>query len=178
MTNILKDIWDDYRRGACWLPRDVFAQFGFDLSNLADGPRHQSFQDALGKLIAIAHAHLRDALTYTLLIPTSERGIRRFCFWAIGMALLTLRKINRRRDFTSGQQVKISRGSVKAIIVATELVRYGRILPRFVFAIVARGLPPPLAPSPANTQAIHSSRTLETPSSRRKRAQPNRAHIH
>ena len=24
MTNILKDIWDDRKRGACWLPRDVF----------------------------------------------------------------------------------------------------------------------------------------------------------
>ena len=26
MTNILKDIWDDRARGACWLPRDVFQQ--------------------------------------------------------------------------------------------------------------------------------------------------------
>ena len=24
MTNILKDLWDDQRRGVCWLPRDVF----------------------------------------------------------------------------------------------------------------------------------------------------------
>ena len=24
MTNILKDIWDDRARGACWLPRDAF----------------------------------------------------------------------------------------------------------------------------------------------------------
>ena len=25
MTNILKDTWEDRRRGVCWLPRDVFA---------------------------------------------------------------------------------------------------------------------------------------------------------
>lgn len=24
MTNILKDIWDDRKRGACWLPQDIF----------------------------------------------------------------------------------------------------------------------------------------------------------
>ena len=29
MTNILKDIWEDRRRGACWLPRSVFP--GFDI---------------------------------------------------------------------------------------------------------------------------------------------------
>ena len=26
MTNILKDVWEDRRRGACWLPRDVFEE--------------------------------------------------------------------------------------------------------------------------------------------------------
>ena len=31
MTNILKDVWDDRRRGACWLPRDVFLRAGFEL---------------------------------------------------------------------------------------------------------------------------------------------------
>ena len=28
MTNILKDVWDDRERGACWLPRDIFAKRG------------------------------------------------------------------------------------------------------------------------------------------------------
>ena len=32
MTNILKDIWDDRKRGMCWLPREVFARFGSDLT--------------------------------------------------------------------------------------------------------------------------------------------------
>ncbi len=32
MTNILKDVWDDRARGACWLPRDRFAAAGITLS--------------------------------------------------------------------------------------------------------------------------------------------------
>ncbi len=50
----------------------------------------------------MAHAHLRNALSYTLLIPAHETGIRRFCLWAIGLAVLTLRKIAANPGFTSG----------------------------------------------------------------------------
>ena len=35
MTNILKDIWDDRERGACWLPRDAFEQRARRLANLS-----------------------------------------------------------------------------------------------------------------------------------------------
>jgi farnesyl-diphosphate farnesyltransferase len=49
------------------------------------------------ELVGVAHAHLRNALDYTLLIPGKETGIRRFCLWAIGLAVLTLRKSRRRR---------------------------------------------------------------------------------
>ncbi len=34
MTNILKDVWEDRSRGACWLPQEVFSRFGIDLSHL------------------------------------------------------------------------------------------------------------------------------------------------
>ncbi|NNE38052.1 MAG: squalene/phytoene synthase family protein, partial [Gammaproteobacteria bacterium] len=34
MTNILKDIWDDQERHMCWLPNEVFMQYGTDLSEL------------------------------------------------------------------------------------------------------------------------------------------------
>ncbi|NIO43335.1 MAG: squalene/phytoene synthase family protein, partial [Burkholderiales bacterium] len=97
MTNILKDIWEDRTRGACWLPQDVFKQSRFDLKDLSKDQHDRSFGEGLEKLIGIARAHLRNALSYTLLIPGSEKGIRRFCLWALGMAVLTLRKINRNR---------------------------------------------------------------------------------
>ncbi|UCE89917.1 MAG: squalene/phytoene synthase family protein [Pseudomonadota bacterium] len=141
MTNILKDVWEDRKRGACWLPKDIFRQYGFDLGMLSESNHDEAFAIALEKLIAIAHAHLQNALCYTLLIPSEEKGIRRFCFWALGMALLTLRKINKHRDYTSGNSVKISRKSVKATIFATDLVVGGDLRPRLLFRLTAAGLP-------------------------------------
>lgn len=150
MTNILKDIWEDHGRGACWLPRDVFAAHGLDLGALAAGTRHPGFARGLGELIGVARAHLEDALAYTLLIPATETGIRRFCLWALGMAVLTLRRIHARRQFSSGQQVKISRRSVRATVLATSAaVRHDRLL-RMLFAVAARPLPAPgVRPRPA-----------------------------
>jgi farnesyl-diphosphate farnesyltransferase len=142
MTNILKDIWEDQQRGACWLPRDVFSACDFDMPDIAAHRTDPCYLDGLEQLIAMATAHLRNALEYTLLIPVGEKGIRRFCFWALGMALLTLRKINGHRDFSSGQQVKISRRSVKATVAATELVVSGDKRARWLFNRVAKSLPP------------------------------------
>lgn len=141
MTNILKDIWDDRERGACWLPRDVFLENGFDLHDLEPGNYRPGFGRGLADLIAIAYGHLNDALRYTLLIPREETGIRNFCLWAIGMAELTLRKINRHRDFTSAREVKISRRSVKAAIAAAgSAVGRDNVL-RVLFYLAGVGLP-------------------------------------
>lgn len=141
MTNILKDIWDDRERGMCWLPRDVFRQYGVDLSALSPDNPTPEFQQALGHLIGVAHAHLNNALTYTLMIPARETGIRRFCLWALGMAVLNLRKLNRHRDFSTGRQVKISRRSVKGTIVMTNLLTRHDTALRWLFRLTARGLP-------------------------------------
>lgn len=141
MTNILKDIWDDRRRGACWLPREVFEQTGFDLRALKPGQYQDSFGRGLARLIGIAHAHLHNALTYTLLIPKQERGIRNFCLWAIGMAVLTLRKINKHRDFSRGSQVKISRRSVKATVITSRLTASHDRMLKSLFHLVGTGLP-------------------------------------
>jgi farnesyl-diphosphate farnesyltransferase len=141
MTNILKDIWDDQKRGMCWLPRAVFKRFGSEVAGISPATVDNGFRQALGYLIGIARSHLANALRYTLLIPKEEVGLRRFCLWAIGMAVLTLRKINTNRGFRSGQEVKISRGSVKATIISTNLLtRYNGLL-RVLFNLTAYSLP-------------------------------------
>jgi farnesyl-diphosphate farnesyltransferase len=141
MTNILKDIWEDRRRGACWLPRDVFLRAGVDLAHLTPDDLPAGFRIALGELIGVARQHLENALAYTLLIPPQEKGIRRFCLWAIGMAVLTLRRLNGRRDFRSGREVKISRNSVKLTILTTNLTTSSDRLLRWLFAFAAKDLP-------------------------------------
>jgi farnesyl-diphosphate farnesyltransferase len=141
MTNILKDIWDDRQADTCWLPRAVFEAHDFDLDMIE--ARHDSpeFAAGLRELVGVAHSHLRNALEYSCMIPASETGIRKFCLWAIGLAVLTLRKIYRNPAFRSGADVKVTRRTVKATILATNLaLRSDRAL-RLVFDRAADGLP-------------------------------------
>ncbi len=141
MTNILKDIWEDRQRGACWLPREVFARHDCDLERLQPGGPNPGFSEGLGELIGLARDNLRQALDYVLWIPRKEVGIRRFCLWALGMAVLTLKRINARRDFSAGDQVKISRRSVKATVAVTSLLAGNDTALRLLFGLHERRLP-------------------------------------
>jgi farnesyl-diphosphate farnesyltransferase len=141
MTNILKDVWEDRSRGACWLPQEVFSRHGVDLALLAPEPHDPRFAAGMRELVAIAHAHLRNALEYTLLIPGKEGGLRRFCLWAIGLAVLTLQKINHNPTFTAGAQVKVSRKAVALTRLSTDLLLRNDWMLRRLFARAARGLP-------------------------------------
>lgn len=141
MTNILKDIWDDRARNMCWLPRDIFRQYGTDLTELASDDISDSMLQALGHLIGITRVHLENALHYSLLIPGHEKGIRRFCLWAIGMAILTLRNINHHRNFKSGREVKINRSNVRSVVITANLfTRHDRVL-RWLFEHYTAELP-------------------------------------
>jgi len=141
MTNILKDIWDDRQADTCWLPRSVFNGSAIDLARLDEQHRTSAFKEGLDELVGVAHAHLRNALEYTCMIPKNEVGIRRFCLWAIGLAVLTLRNIHRRPTFTSSAEVKVSRRSVKATVVSTNLTMMSNRALRMMFDRVADGLP-------------------------------------
>jgi farnesyl-diphosphate farnesyltransferase len=118
----------------------------------------RSFALTLSELVGVAHAHLRNALTYTLLIPSNEVGIRRFCLWAIGLAVLTLRNIERTPGFNRGEQVKVSHSAVAATRMLTSFaVRHDGLLIR-LFDAAARNLP--LASLPSLHEA--PSAALET----------------
>jgi len=141
MTNILKDVWEDRSRGACWLPQEVFTRYGVDLGQLSSESFDPRFGAGFRELLGVAHAHLRNALDYTLLIPGRETGIRRFCLWAIGLAVLTLRKIDHNPRFTAGVQVKVTRSAVAMTRILTNAaVRRDAVL-RLLFATAAHGLP-------------------------------------
>lgn len=143
MTNILKDIWDDAQRGVCWLPQDIFSETGFDLADLTPATDDERFRLGLTHLISIAHGHLQNALTYTQLLPSHETGIRNFCLWALGMAVLTLKKIKENLNFSESNQVKISRNSVKATIIASKLAGRSNLLLSLLFNLTSRNLKTP-----------------------------------
>jgi len=141
MTNILKDIWEDRSRGACWLPQEVFSRHGVELASVSSDSDDPRFKAGIIELVAVAHAHLRNALDYTLLIPGKEKGIRRFCLWAIGLAALTLRKIAQNPGFTAGAQVKVTRMAVSMTMLMTNTFIGNDWMLRRLFARAAHGLP-------------------------------------
>ncbi|MDE2305772.1 MAG: phytoene/squalene synthase family protein [Gammaproteobacteria bacterium] len=168
MTNILKDVWEDRARGACWLPQEVFSRHAVDLAGLRSEPHDEGFGAGMHELIGVAHAHLRNALDYTLYIPAAETGIRRFCLWAIGLAVLTLRNIDRDLRFTAGSQVKVSHFAVAMTRMLTDLgVRRDWML-RGLFAQAARGLPLAALPEGAHRPSMESRTSAAEDAERRR----------
>lgn len=141
MTNILKDVWDDQQRGICWLPQDVFAARGVDLASTPNWQEQSGYHAGIQYLVGVAHHHLKLAQAYTLRIPASEVGIRRFCSWSIGMALSTLRNIAANPGYASGQEVKISRQRLRLIIAANNFSARHDTLLRGVFRLSCHRLP-------------------------------------
>ncbi len=146
MTNILKDVWEDSQQGRCWLPRALFAQSGYDLRQLHPQKNRRAFNAAMRELVGIAHGHLRNALNYTLFIPKYESGIRRFCLWSVGLAVLTLQRIARSADFASASEVKVSRVALRATLASTRVMAHHDLPVRLMFEVAAHRLP--LKPAP------------------------------
>ena len=98
MTNILKDSPEDHARGVSWKPADISQR----------------------ELLRISYQKLQDSLSYILLIPKTELGMRRFCFLAFGLAVMTLSKIAQRKHFSNQSEVKLSRKTVMAFYTFTQ----------------------------------------------------------
>lgn len=141
MTNILKDVREDMSRGVNWLPRSLFEEAGVDLQDLPAVFSEPGFANVIEQLIAIAYGHLSRAIEYTLLIPSREKGLRRFCLWAIGMAMMTLKKLNADRHYSNPASAKITRSSLKRIVALSNMAVGQDVLVKGLFASLGRGLP-------------------------------------
>lgn len=111
MTNILKDSPEDHARGVSWKPASMT-------------------QTALLK---IAYEKLQDSMRYILLIPENEIGMRRFCFLAFGLAVMTLEKIATRREFSNKSEVKLSRNTVWIFYAFTKIAASNELLMKSFF---------------------------------------------
>jgi farnesyl-diphosphate farnesyltransferase len=140
MTNILKDMWEDQARGICWLPRTAF-EGELHGDDLLGGVGSDELEKGIERLIVVAHGHLRNALAYTLLIPRRHVRIRRFCLWALGMAVPTLANIRARPGFRSGAEVKITRVQVRRIVRHYGVCAPSNALLTSLFARASRSLP-------------------------------------
>ena len=126
LTNILKDMWLDHARGVCWLPRDAFDTGDRTLAAVMDaalgGDRDavRVMEAGTRRLVGRCRAYLDDAMRYVRTIPRRQIGMRVFCLWSIGLAVLTLRKIRRDPVAERRHGTKVSRSSVRATLVCSD----------------------------------------------------------
>ena len=75
------------------------------------------------------------------MLPRDEPGIRRFCLWALGMAVLTLRKVRKNGNTGTAERLKISRRSVRVTVGLVNLTHFNDRALRALFNVAAAGLP-------------------------------------
>ena len=138
ITNILKDRWEDYYREICWLPKDLFNNT--DFKQLLNNPNNLIFINGIQKLININFKYLKNALDYVLIIPKQEIGIRKFCLWAIWLAIATLNNINNYPNFTATKQIKVSKFKLRLIILITNSIVKNDWLLKICFNLFSNGL--------------------------------------
>jgi farnesyl-diphosphate farnesyltransferase len=118
MTNILKDSPEDRARGVSWKPASM----------------------SQTELLGIAYQKLEDSLRYILLIPKQDIGMRQFCFLAFGLAVMTLSKIAKRKQFIYKDEVKLSRKAVMSFYGFTKIAASSDILMKAFFRLSTSSL--------------------------------------
>ena len=124
LTNILKDLSRDLRRGRCYVPEPMLREAGLAPTDLLKKDVLPAFRPVLKRLVAVAMEHLDQGWLYTMAIPRREVRLRLACMWPILSAGATLRlvSISSSSDLLDPSvTLKISRGQVYRIMALTTL---------------------------------------------------------
>ena len=127
LTNIIKDVADDRRRGLSFIPRELTE------------PSAGETPEVLQRLVRKAKRHLGDALDYCTRLPRRQYRIRLFCLTSLYFAARTLRLAELEPRFLgSDGKLKISRGAVYRTVAATCLMAPYNTLVRLYFRLLSR----------------------------------------
>ena len=122
LTNILKDLPTDLRRGRCYIPSEMLAQAGLEPGDLLDARTMAAFRPILRTLVQTALAHLDEGWLYVTSIPRLEVRLRLACMWPILIALKTLHLLTTCDNILDpDRKLKISRFEVYRLIVTSTL---------------------------------------------------------
>jgi farnesyl-diphosphate farnesyltransferase len=134
LTNIIKDVADDRRRGWSFVPRDLCEATGIRPEELQLAEHRGEAREVMTTLIAKARRHLHDALAYSATLPVSAYRVRIFCLTSLYFAVRTLRLAERDPQLLDPRhKVKITRGAVYRTVIATYLVAPFNLLVRAYF---------------------------------------------
>ncbi len=127
LTNILKDLPKDLRRGRCYIPSELLAQAGLEPRDLLDTRTMPAFSPILQTLVKTTLAHLDQGWLYAMSIPRREVRLRLACMWPILIALKTLHLLTTCDNILDpAQKLKISRFEIYRIILTSPLIGGGR----------------------------------------------------
>lgn len=122
LTNILKDLSKDLRRGRCYVPEPWLREAGLTPADLLNRESLPKFRPVLKRMTAMARDHLDQGWAYTMAIPRREIRLRLSCMWPILSAGETLRLVLTSPALLDpAATVKISRGTVYRMIALTTL---------------------------------------------------------
>ena len=122
LTNILKDLSKDLRRGRCYVPEPWLREAGLTPGELLNKEALPKFRPVLKRMAAMAREHLDQGWAYTMAIPRREIRLRLSCMWPILSAGETLRLLVTSPNLLDpAATVKISRGTVYRMIALTTL---------------------------------------------------------
>jgi len=123
LTNIIKDVADDRRRGRIFVPRQLCQAAGISPDEVQDPVHVHEARQVMDRLIDKAKGHLCDALRYSTSLPRREYRIRAFCLTSLYFAVRTLRLAqDDGRLLRADQKLKITRAAVRRTVVATKVV--------------------------------------------------------
>lgn len=164
LTNIVKDVRDDFSAGRCWLPASVLADHGITApEQLWDPALAVRGREVLRHMIAAAQREITEALVYIDTLPKTEVAIRRFCIAPMLLAVLTLRKLWQTSTVFGVEPVKVSRNTVRATLATTHALVDKSAALNTVFIGLRRSLPRPLPPreAPIPPAIDEPGRTIE-----------------
>jgi farnesyl-diphosphate farnesyltransferase len=140
LTNIIKDVADDRRRGWVFVPQELCQLAGITPAQLHDVECRDAARRVMSLLIGKAKIHLLDALEYSVTIPRTQYGIRLFCLSALYFAVRTLRlAASDHRLLDPQHKVKITRAQVYRTLAVTRCVAPSDTLTRRYFRHLAGG---------------------------------------
>jgi farnesyl-diphosphate farnesyltransferase len=120
LTNIIKDVADDRKRGWSFVPRELCQLAGIRPEDLQDPNLRSESRQVMNALITKAQRHLVDALEYCTALPRGEYRIRLFCLTSLYFAVRTLRLAARDpRLLDPHHKVKITKGAVYRTVGVT-----------------------------------------------------------
>src|SRR5207249_5854200 len=113
LTNVLRDIPQDLRRGRCYIPETLLAEAGLKPADLLEPRVLPQFKTVLIQLLRIGLDHLDQGWLYAMAIPRREWRIRLACIWPILFAMKTLKRVSRATNLLDpSNTVKMTRGEV------------------------------------------------------------------